>query len=601
MKSTFLTILVLLIFISDSAGQGLGDDLLLYYPFDGTTDDLSDNDYHGIPFGIQYVDDRFGNPDGAASFDGNNDYVNFPNLDELKPDLPVSFSFWIKYDSPSFQDRAVFNTSFEENVNTGVFLTSRSSQNTYAMGYGDGDPVYDNSSIRAYASNTEIEIDEWVHVAIVVSGPTNMKIYINCEENGGSYNGFGGELVYSDLPGCVGRHDQNTGSVEAYYFDGAIDDFRYWSRALSEDEIEALCVDEEYDCPNFLADIGDECDSNGENGIINEDCECNTIIECSDFQVFLSDIAEDESTTLYSLSIANNSGELSPLTTFGDERHIAYNSIDQLVYTVRKSDGAFQTISPVDAAIGPLVSLEYDLEEVTGAAFDNEGDLLLLSQSLNTIFACDIESGTVETYDSYSPVLGGDIEVGSDGGIFLSTREDFGVLYRAIPPSEGEDVLLGDAPQFVTGLSTTVEGQLFFSELGSDELVVVDLDGTFVGTLPLSLNGEPFVCGNGDLASGCPNEINIETTAAPFDIRLVPFPNPASFEIRFNVNLDIIEEINISAFSLIDFSHYELLDDKLLKGKHEIVLDVSELPQGIYILKMQSASRSVSSKLIISR
>ena len=66
-----------------------------------------------------------------------NDYVNFPNLEELKPELPVSFSFWIKYTSDSNLDRAVFNTSFEEDINSGVFFTSSQATNRYALGFGN--------------------------------------------------------------------------------------------------------------------------------------------------------------------------------------------------------------------------------------------------------------------------------------------------------------------------------------------------------------------------------------------------------------------------------------------------------------------------------
>ncbi len=225
-----------------SIGQDISDGLLLDYSFNGTTEDQSGNNYDGIPFGMGYTTDRFGNPNSAASFDGVNDYVNFPNLEALKPELPVSFSFWIKYTSNSYQDRAVFDTSFEEDLNSGVFLTSSASTSQYALGFGNGSPFYNSSSIENYVSYGTIVTNEWTHISIVVTSASDMQIYINCEELDGYFGGSGGSLVYSSLPGCIGRHDQNTNS-SAYYFKGAIDDFKYWSRALTAEEAMLLCTE----------------------------------------------------------------------------------------------------------------------------------------------------------------------------------------------------------------------------------------------------------------------------------------------------------------------------------------------------------------------
>ncbi|NEN22722.1 LamG domain-containing protein [Cryomorpha ignava] len=222
-----ISILFLLLFTAGfSIGQDINDGLLLDYSFNGTTEDQSGNNYDGDPFGMGYTADRLGNPNSAASFDGSNDYVNFPNIAALKPELPVSFSFWIKYTSDSNQDRAVFNTSFEEDENSGVFFTSGAATNQYAVGFGNGSPFYNSSSIENYVSSGTVETNEWTHISIVVTSTSDMQIYVNCVELGGYYGGSGGSLVYSELPGCIGRHDQNTG-LPAFYFEGAIDDFKY--------------------------------------------------------------------------------------------------------------------------------------------------------------------------------------------------------------------------------------------------------------------------------------------------------------------------------------------------------------------------------------
>ena len=224
---------------SNLLSQDLNDSLLLHYSFNGNVNDTSVNDNHGVNFGANFGDDRLGNPNSAIYFDGLNDYVNFPNISELKPSLPVSFSFWIKYESVSLNDREVFNTSFEEDRNTGVFFNSQGSTGNYAVNYGDGSNSYVSSTRRTFVVNEAIEINNWHHVIVIVNSATNMEIYIDCINNGGAYSGTGGTLQYSGTPGCIGRHDRVLGSP-ANYFKGAIDDFRYWDRALTDDNIAEL-------------------------------------------------------------------------------------------------------------------------------------------------------------------------------------------------------------------------------------------------------------------------------------------------------------------------------------------------------------------------
>ncbi|MFL0354029.1 LamG domain-containing protein, partial [Xanthomarina sp. GH4-25] len=231
--------LILFLLCSNLFAQSLTDGLLLHYGFNGDTGDLSVNGNDAVNFGATFVEDRFGNPNAAIHFDGVDDYINFPNISELKPVLPVSFSFWIKYESYNLNDRAVFNTSFEEDRNTGIFFNSQASTGNYAINYGDGSYTYLSSTRRTYVSNSAIDVGNWHQIVIVVNSANDMEIYFDCNERGGVYSGSGGTLQYSDLPGSIGRHDRVLGSP-ANYFKGAMDDFRYWNRALTDENIAEL-------------------------------------------------------------------------------------------------------------------------------------------------------------------------------------------------------------------------------------------------------------------------------------------------------------------------------------------------------------------------
>lgn len=239
------------ILLSFSGISQINNNLLIYYPFDGNSNDASGNGYNGQDFGVTYTSDRFGNPNSACYFNGTNSYINFPNLNILKPNLPVSFSFWIKYDSNNFQNQVVFNTSYEENRSTGVVFNSESSSNKYVINYADGTYFYSPATRSSYASNSVIDTNNWHNIVIVVNGANNMKIYVDCVETNGVYSGTGGELAYSTQPGCLGRHDRNL-TLPADYFKGSIDEFRYWDRALSENDVTFLCQTLSND--SYLAD-----------------------------------------------------------------------------------------------------------------------------------------------------------------------------------------------------------------------------------------------------------------------------------------------------------------------------------------------------------
>ncbi len=225
---------------SVSFAQNNQGSLLLHYPFDGNALDVSSNEYHAEEFQVTYVEDRFGNPESAIYFNGVDSYINFPNLAELKPDLPLSFAFWIKYEDLNYTNTELFNTSFEDDRSSGVYFNTEISTGNLAINFGDGSPGYNPTTRRSYVTNFQAEIDSWVQVIAIVESADDMKIYVNCNNYGGNYSGSGGNLFYSNTPGSLGRRDRDLG-VPANYFKGAIDSFRYWDKVLTSDEIQYYC------------------------------------------------------------------------------------------------------------------------------------------------------------------------------------------------------------------------------------------------------------------------------------------------------------------------------------------------------------------------
>jgi len=231
---------VFLFLCAYSFSQNIDDNLLLHYKFNGNYEDASINGYNGTNFGTTMTEDRFGNLNSAVYFDGIDDFIEFPNIPELKPEFPVSFSFWVKYDIVEGDYNYIFNTSHEEGVSSGVYFCTEKATGKYAVSYGDGTPFFSVGTRRTYISNKMTDSEHWHHILAVVEGPESMKIYVDCREYGGELSGSGGTLEYSSTPGEIGKVDRDT-TIPTSFFKGTIDDFRYWDRAVNELEITQLC------------------------------------------------------------------------------------------------------------------------------------------------------------------------------------------------------------------------------------------------------------------------------------------------------------------------------------------------------------------------
>jgi hypothetical protein len=162
-----------------------------------------------------------GQIDGALSFDGADDYVNLGNSSGLKPPLPVTISMWIKLNTggcPLSLDQPSYGIACFAN-NDYVFRAF------YYDGGGGG-----SSHRRGKIGTTVLAAGRWYHMAAVIRGQTDMNIYVDGADDGGTYNGTGGDLVYSSDNSYIGRYSTQ-------YFNGVIDDVRVYDRALTAEEI----------------------------------------------------------------------------------------------------------------------------------------------------------------------------------------------------------------------------------------------------------------------------------------------------------------------------------------------------------------------------
>src|SRR5690606_27056147 len=372
-------------------------------------------------------------------------------------------------------------------------------------------------------------------------------------------------------------------------------------------------IAEEFDCPDLEANIGDVCndgDDSTSNDMIIEDCSCagTPIVtpDCNNFVYYISDhAAADGISDIYGVTLSGGVATMTYIATSDIEIHIAYNSFDNLIYAVSKHTNSYRTLNPVSGVWGAEVMLGADYGELTAAVINADGKLLIGSQNNNAIYSVNLTTNLVSTYDTYSPVTGGDLAFGSDGMLYLTTRSGNG-LYQNWPSDVMPDILIGSVPTKVTGLAITDTDELLVSAQGQTSLQVYNTAGSNTGSYALELDGAAYTLRDGDMASGC---IDFEVPTPPSDpfqgelqSALIAYPNPTpgSSQVVFvtaETGRTLVEVYDMSGRNVAT-----LFNSEAQQGvDYRLDFDGSSLPNGVYIYRMTTKNESIITKFMIAR
>ncbi len=190
------------------------------YKFDGNANDNSGNNLNGTVTGATLTTDRFGFPNSAYQFDGD-DVITTPNLPALGG--AYSLSAWVlAYDN---------NTSRREIISGG----SESTSNGYYV-YRSNQYHTDISAIYGPVGTAGAESLEWAHIAVVSNG-TTLKLYVD----GMLQNTTPTSANISQGPLSIGSSFfSNSGSGK---WVGKIDDVTIYKGLLSAEDIAAISSD----------------------------------------------------------------------------------------------------------------------------------------------------------------------------------------------------------------------------------------------------------------------------------------------------------------------------------------------------------------------
>ncbi len=197
------------------------------YSFDGTFDDKSGNGHNLDNHGGTFCQDRFGNENGAVSFDGQGH--NADGVD-LVLDHSFSASCWFKTSVTRTSQGSASSAWRAGNA----LLFPHHGGNDAGVGLSVGT---DGIAVTEHGSGylpTKFTYDaaigtDWNHVCMVVENDTAVRLYLN------------GELVASgSLSAKTKYFTENIGGGVWGYYTGAIDDLMIVDAALSDEEVESV-------------------------------------------------------------------------------------------------------------------------------------------------------------------------------------------------------------------------------------------------------------------------------------------------------------------------------------------------------------------------
>lgn len=231
MRAKKFLLLVSVLFLAASVPLDAQDNsfltngLMIYFPFDGSTSDASGNGNNGTAFNVSFAANRFGITNTSALFNGVNSRV------ALTKSLPDSTNFtvsaWVSCRQEN-GERSIFSDSTGA---PGQDLEFRFIDRKLAVvsikDNGGGTPL----SREPFGPNF-LTSNRWFHV-VWVKSETNTSIFADGNLLISESGNFAGNIGFHG--GSVGCLDQS--GSRNFFFDGFIDDFRFYNRALSAQEV----------------------------------------------------------------------------------------------------------------------------------------------------------------------------------------------------------------------------------------------------------------------------------------------------------------------------------------------------------------------------
>ena len=166
--------------------------------------------------------------DYSVAFDGSDDIIDVGNISAINSASNVTISCWVKADS--FPNSS-FNSIWGGGQAGGSGHPSRFWFNANATRLN----LYNGTS-QNFSFSTTVSTGTWYHTAVVISGSTNLSVYLNGSQLGSTVTTF------NSLTSQSGDNFEIAGNptYDPYFWDGNIDEFAVFNSALSAANVTAI-------------------------------------------------------------------------------------------------------------------------------------------------------------------------------------------------------------------------------------------------------------------------------------------------------------------------------------------------------------------------
>ncbi len=214
--------------IAPGSALSLTDGLVAYYPFDGSAEDASGNGHNGKIYGDPQVIP--GIRGYAFRFDGD-DHIEVENAQDFEPGRgDCSVAVWVRYREGATEHR-VFIVSHPAGFRW-IQISGDALKDDIRFGLKSG-----TNAAQTVARYTPIQDNEWHQIVGVREDVHTVRLYVDAELVDTLYNtNLGYVETYSVNPLYIGL-DPTYGD---HYNDGDIDELRFYDRALTDAEVQAL-------------------------------------------------------------------------------------------------------------------------------------------------------------------------------------------------------------------------------------------------------------------------------------------------------------------------------------------------------------------------
>ena len=234
-----LSLSILFVLITSFANAQLTNGLIAMFPFDQNYSDLGPSAIALNPIGTSFTTDRAGAPGNGLAL-GTQQYIDI-NSSALKIQLPITISVWVNVQSFS-NFNMIFISDNVYNNYYGYWLNIAANTGQVGVHVAGGLGGANSSNRRTFLTTNGLTLNTWHHIVAVINGALDMKIYIDCEPQAGSYSGTGAlNMAYSNEKSCIGGYIGNSTNTNGAYLIGKMDQLVFWERELTANEVNALC------------------------------------------------------------------------------------------------------------------------------------------------------------------------------------------------------------------------------------------------------------------------------------------------------------------------------------------------------------------------